>query len=113
MNVQNAKEILKENVQCITESRLVILTFLMQSPKAYALSDIERDLDKSMDRVTVYRTLNFFTDIGLALKIVDHKGTCPYLFNHESHDHIKIHPHLRCKECNTVVCLPSLPPIII
>lgn len=36
MNVQKAKEILKEKVQRITESRLVILTFLMQSQKAYA-----------------------------------------------------------------------------
>ena len=62
-----------------------------------------------MDRVTIYRTLQTFEAVGLISKMVDHKGNCLYMFNHKDHSNLSMHPHLRCKECGKVICLPCLP----
>jgi hypothetical protein len=53
MNVQKSKEILKRSTTYYRESAGNSY-FFDASQKAYSFSDIERDLDKFMDRVTVY-----------------------------------------------------------
>lgn len=109
MGKQSAADILKQHAQRTTNKRVALLELLMSSPKAFALSEIEKQLTISIDRVTIYRTLHTFEAIGLIIKVVDHKGVCLYMFNLESHSNLNIHPHLRCKECGKIVCLPGLP----
>lgn len=109
MKEQNAAEILKLHSQRTTEKRLAILELLMSESKAFALSDIESHLSINIDRVTIYRTLNTFEAVDLVTKMVDHQGTGVYMFNHKHHNTLSMHPHLRCKECGKITCLPSLP----
>ncbi|MDN5213225.1 transcriptional repressor [Fulvivirgaceae bacterium BMA12] len=109
MDKQSAVDLLKQNAQRTTNRRVALLELLMSSPKAFALSEIEKQLSISIDRVTIYRTLYSYVAKGLVIKMVDHKGTCLYMFNHKDHCDISPHPHLRCKECKKVICLPSLP----
>lgn len=106
---QSAADILKQYAQRATDKRVALLELLMDSTKAFALSEIEKQLSISIDRVTIYRTLHTFETIGLIIKVVDHKGTCLYMFNHKDHSDISAHPHLRCRECERVFCLPCLP----
>ena len=109
MAKQSAAEILKQYAQRTTDKRVAVLELLVDSPKAFALSEIEKQLSISIDRVTIYRTLHIFETIGLIIKVVDHKGTSLYMFNHEKHSDTNTHPHLRCRECERVICLPNLP----
>ena len=109
MDKQSAADILKQYAQRTTNGRVALLELLMDSPKAFALSEIEKRLSISIDRVTIYRTLHTFEAIGLVIKVVDHNGICLYMANPESHSNLNMHPHLRCKECGKVVCLPCLP----
>ena len=106
---QTASDILKSYDQRTTDNRIALLELLMDSRKAFTLADIEDELTVPMDRVTIYRTLNTFESIGLFKKMVDHRGVCIYMYNHEDHKGLNTHPHLRCKNCGKVVCLPSLP----
>ncbi|MEO1050510.1 MAG: transcriptional repressor [Bacteroidota bacterium] len=109
MGKQSATEILKQYAQRTTDKRVALLELLMDSPRAFALSDIEKQLSIPMDRVTIYRTLHSYEENGLVIKMVDQKGVGLYMFNHKEHSNISTHPHLRCKECETVICLPCLP----
>ncbi|GAA5042626.1 hypothetical protein GCM10011506_45310 [Marivirga lumbricoides] len=109
MNKQSATEILKKHMQRITEKRVVLLQFLMKHSKAYTLSEIEKNLSITMDRVTVYRTLQTFEIAGLITKLVDQRGVCMYMFNFEKHEGLSMHPHLHCSDCDEIVCLPCLP----
>lgn len=109
MDRQLAIDLLKTHAQRTTEKRLALLEFLMDSKRAYALSEIEKELNICVDRVTIYRTLQTFESAGLVTKMVDNQGVCVYMFNHKEHNKLTTHPHLRCKECGTIVCLPSLP----
>jgi Fur family ferric uptake transcriptional regulator len=109
MNDQCATDILKKYSQRTTYKRVALLELLMKSPKSYSLSDIEKKISIDIDRVTIYRTLNMFESIGLVTKVVDHKGTCQYMYNCDKHDDKSTHPHLQCKCCGNIVCLPCLP----
>ena len=109
MDKQSAADILKQYAQRTTDKRVALLELLVDNPKAFSFSEIEKKLSISMDRATIYRTLHTFETIGLIMRVVDNKGTCRYMFNHEDHSHSNAHPHLRCRECERIVCLPSLP----
>lgn len=109
MSKNQAIEILKQYAQRLTDSRVVLLNLLMESPRAFALSEIESQLNVAMDRVTIYRTIQTFEEIGLVVRMVNRKGVCMYMFNHEAHNEEEKHPHLRCRSCGKVVCLPALP----
>ncbi|MEM6362216.1 MAG: transcriptional repressor [Bacteroidota bacterium] len=109
MGKQSASDLLKLHTKRPTDKRVALLELLMDSPKAYALSEIEKKLSISIDRVTIYRTINTFEAVGLVTKMVDYRGICLYMFNHKDHSALSTHPHFRCKECGKIVCLPSLP----
>ena len=110
MSKQKATKILIKHSQRATDKRVELLALLMEKARAFALSEIERLLTISIDRVTIYRTLHIFETIGLVVRMVDYKGVCLYMFNHETHNHINnIHPHLLCNSCQKVICLPCLP----
>ena len=78
--------------------------------KNYALShgDIEREINNSLDRVTVYRTLKTFLDKGLIHKVLDDEGSLKYALCREAckvaghhHDHV----HFKCTKCGLTSCL--------
>lgn len=78
--------------------------------KNYALShsDIEKEIDNSLDRVTVYRTLKTFLDKGLIHKVLDDEGSLKYALCKEAcskvehhHDHV----HFKCTKCGQTICL--------
>ena len=109
MKRQIAIDMLKQYSQRITFRRVALLEFLMEPVKAYSLTEIEKQLSINIDRATIYRILQIFETVGLVLKMIDHNGTSIYMFNNQNHKDLNNHPHLRCKKCDKIVCLPCLP----
>lgn len=109
MSIDRAVEILQSHAQRLTEGRIALLALLMKSPRAYSLSTIEEQLPVSMNRVTIYRIIQIYEEIGLVVRMVDRKGISVFMFNHEAHRNACKHPHLRCRGCGKVICLPGLP----
>ena len=104
-----ANDILKKYKMSITSSRLKILDTFLQSTGALAHADIEELLKNEFDRVTIYRTLQFFVEKGIlhdipvknsATKYALCKDDCGQDGHH--HDH---HIHFLCTHCNTTFCL--------
>ena len=105
------KSLLKHRIRP-TEVRERILTIFFASDFALSHGDIQDQLPKDHDRVTIYRTLNTFMEHGLIHKVVDSQGIthfalcqsgCEHLGMHD-HDHL----HFQCKQCGHTFCLPKV-----
>ena len=91
-----------------TPNREEILHLFLLKNYALSHSDIEREIDSSLDRVTVYRTLKTFLDKGLIHKVLDDAGALKYALCKEAckaaghhHDHV----HFKCTKCGLTSCL--------
>lgn len=91
-----------------TPNRQEILHLFLRKDYALSHGDIEKEIDNSLDRVTVYRTLKTFLDRGLIHKVLDDEGSLKYALCNEActtaahhHDHV----HFKCVECGQTNCL--------
>ena len=91
-----------------TQTRQEILHLFLRSDYALSHGDIEKEVDSSLDRVTVYRTLKTFLDKGLIHKVLDDAGGMKYALCNEAcstanhhHDHV----HFKCTKCGQTNCL--------
>ena len=91
-----------------TPNRQEILHLFLNKNHALSHGDIEKEIDNSLDRVTVYRTLKTFLDKGLIHKVLDDEGSLKYALCNEActtaehhHDHV----HFKCTKCGQTNCL--------
>lgn len=104
------KEVLVSYNLKSTGCRNEVLDLLLQSDHALAQSEIEKHVDHSHDRVTVYRTLKTFLDKGLVHKVLDDEGGTKYALcqecanDHHNHEHV----HFKCEKCGQTLCLDEI-----
>lgn len=85
----------------LTESRLVIISTLLESEQhmsADSLVNIVKHRMPGIGRMTVYRTLDLLTILGLVRPVYQGTGAAHYVLLDEGHHH-----HLICSECNDVI----------
>ncbi len=58
-------QILKENNFSLTLGRRKVLDLFLKAEYALAHTDIEKELQERINRITVYRTLRSFVEVGL------------------------------------------------
>jgi Fur family transcriptional regulator, ferric uptake regulator len=103
----------------VTSSRVRVLNLLRSAQGALRHGDIEEALAREslprIDRVTLYRVLDWLSDNGLAHKAADAHGVFRFSAAAPNAEHGR-HVHFRCTECGGVRCLdmevpkpPSLP----
>lgn len=103
--------ILKRNNLSVTGSREKILTLFLNEEGALSHSDIEKKAGEKFDRVTVYRTLQTFTDKGIIHTIPTADNSILYALCKDNcsqghhHDH---HVHFICDKCQQTFCLDSV-----
>lgn len=105
MSEEKAIALLKAKNQRVSAPRVALLAFFLDCSKSLSLAEIQRQFRKMLDRVTIYRTLQTFAEIGLLYKIYDQSGNALYFF-HENE--ASLHPHFKCRYCEAVVCFPDL-----
>lgn len=91
-----------------TANRETILHLFLQKDHALSHGDIEKEIENSLDRVTVYRTLKTFLDKGLIHKVLDDEGTLKYALCSEActtKGHHHNHVHFKCTACGQTNCL--------
>jgi Fur family transcriptional regulator, ferric uptake regulator len=121
--MQTAQEMIAGNGLKPTKARISILNIMLNSKKALSHHDILTALEgvKEIDRVTVYRVLEWLLEHGLIHKIsgddrawkfqlnapersfkASNAGSQNRFLNNHSH------AHLHCQSCHTVLCLDEL-----
>jgi Fur family ferric uptake transcriptional regulator len=98
-----------------TPSRQEILLLFLNKEYALSHGDIEKEINNTLDRVTVYRTLKTFLDKGLIHKVLDDEGSLKYALCKEAcslTDHHHNHVHFKCTSCGQTNCLSvEIPPV--
>ena len=100
--------ILKDHGLKKTVPRAEILNVFMKNTKAISHNDLEKELGRDFDRVTIYRTLSSFEEKGLVHKIMPPTGVATYAMcsSHcNSRTHQDTHLHFSCNNCSSVYCL--------
>lgn len=113
-----AEALIRKTGARLTSARVQILRILLNSDRALSHSDVEARLGRnySIDRVTVYRVLDWLTQEGLGHKLTDTERV--WRFNASLNGKGGNHPHFTCTCCGSTVCLdkaraprtPRLPP---
>ena len=92
-----------------TPARIRVLQLLRATPGALSHHEIEQALGESaLDRVTLYRVLDWLVENGLAHKSADAQRVFRFSVAAES-EHAK-HVHFLCDSCGRVFCLDQAPP---
>ena len=106
-----SNDIIKKHGLSITESRTIILSLFQKERKALAQNDIERKTKASLDRVTVYRTLNTFLEKGIIHQIPTTNNLQLYALCGDScgsEAHNDNHVHFECEKCSSVTCIDEV-----
>ena len=109
---KTAEDLIRSTGERITAARVQILALLLAAPRALTHREIEEGLDASLviDRVTVYRVLEWLTEQHLAHKISSDDRV--WRFNAVPAADDRQHAHFQCTACGEVICLEDLAPDI-
>ena len=92
-----------------TPARIRVLQLLRDAPAALTHNEIESALGaRAIDRVTLYRVLDWLAESGLAHKNTDAHRV--YRFSAAAAGEHLTHVHFRCEDCGGVFCLAAAPP---
>ncbi|MDB5815926.1 MAG: Fe2+/Zn2+ uptake regulation protein [Rhodocyclales bacterium] len=93
----------------VTPARLAVLRLLEGADRALSHHDVEAALsDLDIDRVTLYRVLDWLVESGLAHRVTDAQRVFRFSLaapNAPQHDQ---HAHFRCEDCGKVFCLDDV-----
>jgi len=110
-NQDSAEAMLRETGERVTRGRVVVLACLLDARRALTHAEVEAAIGRAhrMDRVTVYRVLDWLTELGLAHRISGDDRV--WRFRAQQHSHRGSHPHFQCNRCGEVVCLDETPKV--
>ena len=99
-----------------TPARVRVLSLLREAPTPLSHAELEARLGElAIDRVTLYRVLDWLVESGLAHRSADAQRV--FRFSAASLGEHAAHVHFRCEQCGGVFCLdaslpvaPALPP---
>jgi len=84
-----------------TRTRIAVLAYLLSCGRASSHAEIQRALP-DLDRVSLYRSLDWLDAKQLVERLVGPDGTRRYASRpRDGH----AHPHFNCTACGTVICL--------
>lgn len=104
-----AEDMIRHHGGRATVGRIGILAILLAEQHAITHREIEQQLSETLplDRVTLYRTLEWLVEKNLIHKVSSGDRVWRYHVNREMHTHQ--HAHFKCTRCAQVICLDDLP----
>ncbi|MFD2568583.1 Fur family transcriptional regulator [Pseudotenacibaculum haliotis] len=90
-----------------TKSVETLLGVFEQSEKAISVVDLVSQLQKEMNKTTVYRILDKLEKDGIVHSFLGKEGLKWYAKCQgcSSGHHVDAHPHFQCNNCGTIECL--------
>jgi Fur family transcriptional regulator, ferric uptake regulator len=103
-----AESLVRQTGARATRPRIEILAVLLAANRALSHNEVERRVNSAsgIDRVTVYRVLDWLSEQGLAHRIAGEDRVSRY--NAVMHMRSRSHAHFQCEGCGTVICLDEL-----
>lgn len=106
--LEAAETALRRTGARITQPRIQVLALLLREGRALTHLQIEGKLRRSssIDRVTIYRVLDWLVKNGLAHRVA--MGERAWRFDAIDPEHTHGHAHFQCGSCGVVTCLDEL-----
>jgi len=102
--LQNLKAVLQNKGQNFTRSRRLVFEALLGG-KPKTMAELVAELSGSIDRASVYRTVEIFEKLGIV-----HRVNTGWKYKLELSDmFIGHHHHLHCSKCGKIESLPANP----
>lgn len=94
----------------VTRQRVEVLAVLLAAPRALTHHEVERRAGRghAMDRVTVYRVLEWLVSRGLAHRIAAEDRVWRFNAAGDEPGRGHAHAHFRCNGCGEVICLDAV-----
>jgi Fur family ferric uptake transcriptional regulator len=90
----------------VTEARVRVLACLSEAKRALSHHDLETALPpRSIDRVTLYRVLDWLVEKSLAYRLAGTGRVSRYMASDREHG---THAHFQCRECGKTICLEGV-----
>lgn len=108
-----AQKLLNQISGRTTPVRLGVLSLLLEAKTALNHQELEQAVSRSgliADRVTLYRTLDWLVEQGVAHRISSRDRTWRYKAQAEL---ATPHAHFQCKYCGQLFCLEELQPALL
>jgi Fur family ferric uptake transcriptional regulator len=104
-----AETLVRRHAERVTRSRVAVLAVLLAAPRALTHHEVHRSLGRArrVDRVTLYRVLDWLVARGLAHKISGDDRV--WRFNAAEDEPARRHAHFECNDCGKVICLEKVP----
>jgi Fur family transcriptional regulator, ferric uptake regulator len=100
-----ARNLLKGKAERLTGPRLSVLTTLLQAKSALTQAEVHTAVEKlsatHVDRVTIYRVLEWLADVGLSHRVSG--GDRVFRFSASVNSHA--HGHFHCSDCGRMFCI--------
>lgn len=103
--LDRAEERVRRTGARVTRPRVAVLAAVLAARRALTHHEIERQVNRALgiDRVTIYRVLEWLTTRGLAHRISGDDRV--WRFNAAAEEHAQNHAHFKCNDCGEVICL--------
>ena len=110
MPIQDALGLARERIRGtgarMTAPRVQVLAAMLAANRVLSHHDIEDMLGAArLDRVTLYRVLDWLVEQGLAHRIAGPDRVWRFSVTGEAHE---THAHFQCNRCGKVLCLDEL-----
>jgi len=109
---QEADALIRQSGARLTSPRSAVLSLLLGADHAMTHQEITDALSGALpvDRVTIYRVLDWLVEQGLAHRIAQDDRVWRFSISRQPHartDHQ--HAHFACKQCGQTFCLDGVP----
>lgn len=98
-----AFELIQAQAQTPTSARVLVLDTLLNAPLPLSHPEIQKQITAPIDRVTIYRVLDWLSTQGFVHSVISPDKTRRFKANthHTQHQHA----HFECTVCGQVYCL--------
>lgn len=106
---QTVTELLSQVSGRNTSARTHVLNILLSQPSALShqhIEEIARQRGLSLDRVTLYRTLDWLVEQGIAHRVASVNRS--WHFSALAQPTAQPHAHFHCKKCEQIFCLEDV-----
>ena len=115
VRIAEAEQQVRASGERLTQPRVAVLAMLLAADHAMSHHDVAATLaaHQPIDRVTVYRVLEWLIEVGIAHRIAGDDRVWRFMLNHEhGSDREGIphqHAHFTCNQCGQTFCLDDMP----
>jgi len=105
--IDEARQLVREHGARVTWPRVRVLAELLAAGQALSHLDVQRRVEQGeaadrVDRVTLYRVLDWLVEVGLAHRVAGPDRVFRYSVQAAGHG---AHGHFRCTRCERMFCM--------